>query len=264
MIIDATFEEQAEIQANFGEITKVGGGYIDVDSQLSLVSTNPVQNKVITNEFNKVNSKISRKSETHLTSNFISMVEELLLAISAEYVDYYNVGDMFFLADQIQPDFMIIAIGDDIYLETTKIDSINDITPNMPKMGGLYHIGEKFVVAAIEVGFNPDEYASKEELIQLEKKHDGQFDSLDTLIVGKQDKLTFDDYPNETSENPVTSKGIDKALHDLADIQNVYIVDSINDFKENYADKTYVTKGEIETALDGIIAIQNSLIGGGA
>ena len=44
----------------------------------------------------------------------------------------------------------------------------------------------------------------------------------------------------------------------------MYIVDSINAFKENYADKTYVTKGEIETALDGIIAIQNSLIGGGA
>ena len=46
MIIDATFEEQSELQADFGIIKKMGG--IDVDNELSLSSENPVQNKVVT------------------------------------------------------------------------------------------------------------------------------------------------------------------------------------------------------------------------
>lgn len=54
MIIDATFEEQGELEADFGVVKRIGGGAdIIVDDELSTTSENPVQNKVITETINR-------------------------------------------------------------------------------------------------------------------------------------------------------------------------------------------------------------------
>lgn len=145
-----------------------GGGNITVDSQLSTTSKNPVENRVVAAKFNKLTDELAQKSQTHLNSNFEAMIEELLGAIKHNAIDRYNIGDFFFLAEQNQPDFIFDAPYDLSQIETIKINSVNDITEDMPKMGEAYFVGGCFVVSAIEVGFNPNEYAKQKELKELQ------------------------------------------------------------------------------------------------
>lgn len=147
-----------------------GGGNITVDKQLSLVSTNPVENKVVTKAINDLDDKVNKKSQTHLNSNFKAMVVDLLGAITNNTIDRYNVGDFFFLAEQNQPDFIFVETNDLTQIETTKINSVNDITEDMPKMGETYFIGGYFLVSAIEVGFNPNDYVKQTEFEELQKQ----------------------------------------------------------------------------------------------
>ena len=123
---------------------------------------------------------------------------------------------------------------------------------------------------------------------------------IESLEKSKQDKLTFDEYPTENSKNPVTSSGVEKAIQDLAQAQNTYLENTLTQFEQDMDNKhaskedlqaidehisNYEGKvdenidrlndldsdveiintqiGDIETALDSIISIQNSLIGGG-
>ena len=147
-----------------------GGSDITVDSQLSTISTNPVQNKVITAKFNELTNELAKKSQTHRNSNFEEMVIELLGAIKYNTIDRYNVGDFFFLAEQNQPDFIFVSPHDLSQIETIKINNVNDITEDMPKMGETYFIGGYFLVSAIEVGFNPNDYAKQTELEQIKQQ----------------------------------------------------------------------------------------------
>ena len=124
---------------------------------------------------------------------------------------------------------------------------------------------------------------------------------IESLEKNKQDKLTFDTTPTQGSTNPVTSGGVEKAIQDLAQAQNTYLENTLTQF-EQYIDDKHASKedlqaidehisnyegkvdenikrlngldsavgeinqniGDIDTALDSIISIQNSLIGGDA
>ena len=73
-----------------------------------------------------------------------------------------------------------------------------------------------------------------------------------TALLGeKQDTLTFDSAPTQDSTNPVTSGGIKSALDVKANSSDVYTKSEID---------TMI--GDIEDAADGIIALQESYIGG--
>lgn len=74
-----------------------------------------------------------------------------------------------------------------------------------------------------------------------------------TALLGeKQDKLTFDTTPTAGSSNPVTSNGIKSALDEKANSSDVYTKAEIDSMI-----------GDIEDAANGIIALQESYIGGG-
>ena len=93
----------------------------------------------------------------------------------------------------------------------------------------------------------------------------------DNKLNNKQDTLTFDSAPTEDSNNPVTSGGVFNTQIALeSQISNAFgsLSDSI-DTKANSSDvytKAEIDSmiGDIEDAADGIIALQESYIGGDA
>lgn len=97
------------------------------------------------------------------------MVSEFIASINNNEQNYYNIGDMFFLANTTQPDFIILGKGDPAFSEGyTPIYTLDDIAEDMPKMGEKYYIANYYTVATIDVGFNPNDYATKEDLGRAE------------------------------------------------------------------------------------------------
>jgi hypothetical protein len=72
---------------------------------------------------------------------------------------------------------------------------------------------------------------------------------LTELLDFKQDKLTFDNVPEEGSTNPVTSAGIHEAIKD-------FITKAVNDLLNYYKKSEVYTKAEIDSLIAGISQIE--------
>lgn len=89
-----------------------------------------------------------------------------------------------------------------------------------------------------------------------------KFNSVDSAISGKQDKLTFDDTPRIDSTNPVTSDGVfcaaDKAFNDSKEYTNIGLEtkqDKLTfDSTPSANSSNPVTSGGVKAAIDAIDA----------
>lgn len=88
----------------------------------------------------------------------------------------------------------------------------------------------------------------------------GVYEYISGIAEKKQDKLEFDDVPTGGSTNLVNSNGIFNAFCNFSNDYDA-IIEGAKAECNQYTDNML---GNIDTALDSIIAIQNSLIGGEA
>lgn len=215
-----------------------GGSNITVDKELSLTSTNPVQNKVVTKKIEDFHKEFS----THKTA-----YENAVNALDDAYYE---------LRQEIQNGKVIKSIE-----QTTT--SAEDTGINIITVTFTNNTTKTFEIRNGSKGS------------QGEKGADGY-----TPVKGK-DYFTIEDVQNivnqviaalpieqevNDSEKPVSSKAVNKKTIEL----NQYINQVFEDVDKHIGE--YETKvdnietdvGNIETALDRIIEIQNSLIGGDA
>ena len=114
MDLGSTFKElvdevnkKAEVVANSSETTTAtlsklkvngtnyavpsgGGGSVTVDSALSTTSTNPVQNKVITEEINDINNALQNDYQKIMHLHGLGSVKESNFGSPVEYISLYN------------------------------------------------------------------------------------------------------------------------------------------------------------------------------
>lgn len=118
-----------------------------------------------------------------------------------------------------------------------------------------------------------DYIKNKPEIVPIEVFSDVHFNRIPALETYKADKsyveeLTADKVDKSYVDEQLKTKVDDAYYQEFKDVtENTvsHIVSvKIPQLEENKADITYVDEqiGDIETALDGIIAIQNSLLGG--
>ena len=157
--LDEAMEKLVYLNEEDNENTEVEDPpQIQIDDKLSDTSTNPVQNKVIT-------AAIAQKIQFHRQQNFKEMVNELLGAISGSMKDYYNAGDLFFLAIEQEPDFIILGKGEPALSNVIRIPDSNSI-PEGPIVGGIYYIGGFFTIGTIDIGVNFDDFVKGKEFVE--------------------------------------------------------------------------------------------------
>ena len=109
-----------------------------------------------------------------------------------------------------------------------------------------------------------DYIKNKPEIVPIEVFSDVYFNRLPALETYKADKSYVDVYVYEQLKTKVDASDYESFRDVTINLTGHIVTTEIPQLKANKADITYVDEqiGDIETALDGIIAIQNSLLGG--
>ena len=245
MIIDAKFEEQGEIEADFGTVYSGVGGNITVDSALSITSTKPVQNKVVTRKLNEIDTVIEGQSKqiTDLGNNKQNKLKagaNITIGndgtISATGGGTGDTSD-FATKEELEAKQDKLVRGENLDDAPTQ-DSIKPVTS-----GGVYGYINGIANTLLET--KQDKLTAGDNITisedgtisaNIQIGEDGTIDTSNFAtkedLEAKQDKLQFDDVPTGGSTNLVNSNGIFNEFCNFSDAYDLIIDDVIKECKQ--------------------------------
>lgn len=251
-------------------------GDITIDTSLSLISGNPVSNKVITQA---LNGKASTDAVSTSLNGLMSKDDKIKLDGIEENANAY-----------------VLPLAEDTVLGGVKLRESHDPAPKDTRVGLQIEDGRLSIkgLLANEVFVSPSYLDNKTQsdfntdiTNQLKAKADashthdiatqnsnGFFSKEDKVkldgIADGANKVIVDSGLSSTSVNPVQSKIINSALNEKANISHTHSIEDINnlqsvlDGKANSShthNDTYYTKDEIDTRLGDIETVLNNILG---
>lgn len=210
---DASFDDD-DVQLN-GQFDIVASTEIVVDDELSLTSTNPVQNKVVT-------QKLKTK------------YDEYEIVIEPNAIDLYFLADGEYVANLYIDSATSTAAGVMSAADKSKLDALptnSDLQTALNAKGGT--LAGDMTAAGYEIDLKSGNTSLSQVYVPFATAQaDGLMSASDytklaalptdaeltTALNGKQDTLTWDTEPTQNSTNPVTSGGLYNVLGDIESV----------------------------------------------
>lgn len=240
-----------------GVYTALQNVHIDVDNALDSTSENPVQNKVIKAVIDSKQDTLTAGTRITMTGSTISADSEIDDTATTNSVTWSAAKIIAYMASFSSLHFEIVTTLPSTNISTSTIYLVLKSTSETSNIyTEYYYINNNWEIIG-DTSVDLTNYYTQTQV--------------DTLLLGKEDTLTFDSTPTSGSNNPVTSGGVYSALQNVdIDVDNTLDSTSENPVQNKVITSALDSKQNTLTAGDNITieTIGNSTVisgtGGGS